>query len=569
MTFPCLVCGELPFVPEQAATAASSSSSPFLGGGGRGSSGCSLSNGSGGGSGIKRGAVGGGTTIRTLSKDVSDKIFQNLCRHLYVKTEPYWFIQNPGEQMPLCATCSAVVLEIYTLQTKVDQFQAMIKKQVWKLERVVADTEIASNWMATREEQEGEEAMWNSIPCPPLAIRIARERHHKFRQQVLQNFKSKVKLRQKMRAADADGDEMSEIEPTFIVSLSEPVFDGGRQEVQDPPQVPQYPQQAKRSRLDDSIRVSNIPRANPSTSNSASSTTVTSSKHQSQQNPVVVAQSIQPVIETVVAPDVRNNQQFVDESEMSDDNNSQVYPDVQIVCAAGPVDYLKEEHEYSNSVDGDESALLEQDGAFWNTNDENYEYEDETAIPEGEEAVWLAPGVALRKSFLNKIQAEQLKPSVFLRKLAFAVFGLETIANSSGISGSNKPGAKPSLDRFKFEALREFTIETYGIREDVNELDDLNRKIRTVCCDARKAIKRRNNKSNSGARNSLELDSSYKFQADVAPVTPAEQSTSASSELFEIVTNSEDRSENDQQPSSLLMEQAETLTNQHQQMFTQ
>lgn len=89
--------------------------------------------------------------------------------------------------MPLCATCSAVVLEVYTLQSKVEQFQSLIKKQVWKLERMVADTEIASNWMATREEQENEEAMWNTLPCPVLAIRIARERHHKFRLQILQS----------------------------------------------------------------------------------------------------------------------------------------------------------------------------------------------------------------------------------------------------------------------------------------------------------------------------------------------------------------------------------------------
>ncbi|ODM95929.1 hypothetical protein Ocin01_10753 [Orchesella cincta] len=557
MTFPCLVCGELPLVPEQPATAASSSS-PFLPGGGvRGNnSGCSSANGNIAGNGNKKSATGG-TTIRTLSKDVSDKIFQNLCRHLYVKTEPYWFIQNPGEQMPLCATCSAVVLEIYTLQTKVDQFQAMIKKQIWNLERVVADTEIASNWMATREEQEGEEAMWNSIPCPPLAIRIARERHHKFRQQVLQNFKSKVKLRQKMRAADPEGDEMSEIEPTFTVSLTEPVLDGG---IRDPAQVHQYSQPPKRSRLDDPIRISSSPRANPSTSNPATTITVANPRHQSQQDTVTVTQSsisIQPSGTTVVATQMQTTQQFVDESEMSDDNNSQVYPDVQIVCTAGPVDYLKEEQEYSNSGDGEESGMLEQDGGYWNTTDENFEYEEETVIPEGEDAIWLAPGVALRKNFLSKIQAEQLKPSVFLRKLAFAVFGLTTIANSSGISGSNKPGAKPSLDRFKFEALREFTIETYGIREDLNELEDLNRKIRTICCDARKAIKRRNNRSNAAPRDS------YKFETQVPSVTQPEQGTSSTSELFEIASTPEEAS-NDQQASSLLIEHAETL-NQHQQ----
>lgn len=170
MTFPCLVCGELPVVEQPV---------PQLGGSSR----ISTSNNSpvvGNTNGKKNGA-----TIRTLSKDVSDKIFQNLCRHLYVKTEPYWFIQNPGEQMPLCAFCSGVVLEVYTLQTKMDQYQQMIKKLVWKLERIVADTEIATNWMATREEQESEEEMWNNIPCPPMAVRIARERHHKFRQQIL------------------------------------------------------------------------------------------------------------------------------------------------------------------------------------------------------------------------------------------------------------------------------------------------------------------------------------------------------------------------------------------------
>lgn len=76
------------------------------------------------------------------------------------------------------------------------------------------------------------------------------------------------------------------------------------------------------------------------------------------------------------------------------------------------------------------------------------------SIREGEDVAWLAPGLALRKSFVNQLLAENLKPSVFLRKLVFAVFGMKQVANSSGISGSNKPGSKPSLDRYKFEALR-------------------------------------------------------------------------------------------------------------------
>lgn len=80
--------------------------------------------------------------------------------------------------------------------------------------------------------------------------------------------------------------------------------------------------------------------------------------------------------------------------------------------------------------------------------------EDAMSIPDGEDVVWLAPGLALRKSFINQLLSENLKASVFLRKLVFAVFGMKQVANSSGICGSNKPGAKPSLDRFKFEALR-------------------------------------------------------------------------------------------------------------------
>lgn len=184
MTFPCLVCGDVPVVDQ-----------PLPQPSGSGSTGARLNNNNlysaplptTSGSSSSNARKSGGSTIRTLSKDVSDKIFQNLCRHLYVKTEPYWFIQNPGEQMPLCAFCSGVVLEIYTLQSKVDQFQLMIKKLVWKLERIVADTEIAGNWMATREEQENEQEMWNTLPCPPMAIKIARERHHKFRHQILQS----------------------------------------------------------------------------------------------------------------------------------------------------------------------------------------------------------------------------------------------------------------------------------------------------------------------------------------------------------------------------------------------
>lgn len=193
MTFPCLVCGDLPVVdqpspqPSFGVTGGVPSAAPRPNSNGSFTSPgapAAATTGSTVNGGAKK---SGGATIRTLSKDVSDKIFQNLCRHLYVKTEPYWFIQNPGEQMPLCAFCSGHVLEIYTLQSKVDQFQAMIKRLVWKLERIVADTEIAGNWMATREEQENEEEMWNGIPCPPMAIRIARERHHKFRQQILQS----------------------------------------------------------------------------------------------------------------------------------------------------------------------------------------------------------------------------------------------------------------------------------------------------------------------------------------------------------------------------------------------
>ncbi len=181
MTFPCLVCGDVPVVDQplpQPSGPGSSAGARLNNNNMYSSAPATVSNAR---------KSGGGPTIRTLSKDVSDKIFQNLCRHLYVKTEPAWFIQNPGEQMPLCAFCSGVVLEIYTLQSKVDQFQLMIKKLVWKLERIVADTEIAGNWMATREEQETEQEMWNTLPCPPMAIKIARERHHKFRHQILQS----------------------------------------------------------------------------------------------------------------------------------------------------------------------------------------------------------------------------------------------------------------------------------------------------------------------------------------------------------------------------------------------
>lgn len=79
------------------------------------------------------------------------------------------------------------------------------------------------------------------------------------------------------------------------------------------------------------------------------------------------------------------------------------------------------------------------------------------SIPEGVEVVWVAPDVPLRKDFLDNLINENLKPSVFLRKLIFAVFGVKQVANSSGISGSCKPGAKPSLNRLKFEALRGMT----------------------------------------------------------------------------------------------------------------
>lgn len=214
---------------------------------------------------------------------------------------------------------------------------------------------------------------------------------------IVLDFKSKVKLRQKLRAAGQQSDDMYEVEPTFSVSLTEPVFENTEKGNADgatstsSSMTSQNHLPAKRPRLEDitAQHHQNMPglikaQLSQNSLSARSSPLQVASGVSRQSNPsfssptqmkipsTISVSTVRPVVE--IQNQDENSECVAEDSEMEDEHESPAYPDIQIVCTAGPADYFKEEQEYSNSGDGDDSAL-EQDGNYWGYADgERYLY---------------------------------------------------------------------------------------------------------------------------------------------------------------------------------------------------